>query len=246
MAEDPEVADAGVNSEEPNTTKGSVLYDPTTDDAIPSMPEVQDHAIAAAKERLEGETQAKGPEPTTVRVKGKTDVDGLPYDPSVHEVPLRINKDGWIAKRRGGGPKNGKPTSPLRSKVVLDDKRAGGVVGSGAGGNSAAVDLSAQIDASADMACGLFFTGATLIGGEEFAPEDRSEQDAVRGAFKNYFAVKGCPDIPPGIALVGALGFFVAKRWSKPKFTEKRKGWWSWCKTTVLGFRRKNTDIPNN
>lgn len=216
-----------------------VLFNPAASDEIPDMPEVQDHAIKAAQERKQA---AATPEPSQASgfspaVKGKTDIDGRPYDPTIHEVPMRINRDGWIAKRRGGGSKSGKPSAPLRSRVVPPGQGPQAVAA------EAPPDPSVQIEASAQMCAGLFFTGATFLGGEEFAPDDKSEQEFIVGSLKNYFTAKGCPDIPPGVALAGALGFYVAKRWSRPKFQERRKGWWQWIKDTVSSFRKKNDNL---
>jgi hypothetical protein len=204
------------------------------------MPEVQDHAIQAAQERKKATQVASEPSQASgfsTPVKGKTDIDGRPYDPTIHETPIRINRDGWIAKRRGGGSKSGKPSTPLRSRVVPPGQGGAAVQA------EQAPDPSAQIEASAQMVAGLFFTGATFLGGEEFAPDDKSEQDFVVGSLKNYFTAKGCPDIPPGVALAGAMGFYIAKRWSRPKFKEKRSGWWQWIKDTVSSFRNKNNPL---
>jgi hypothetical protein len=224
-----------------NADKGPVLMDSTLGDAVPDMPEVQDHAIAAARERLSAEAPArdvKVGEPSAVPVKGKTDIKGRAYDPAIHESPMRINRDGWIACKRGRVDVSTKPATPSRSKIVppTQGKPAAPV-------SAVAIDPAIEAQASAEMCAGLFFTGAMFVGGEEFKPDDKAEQDFIVGSMKNYFIAKGCPDIPPGVALAGALGFFIAKRWTRPKFTEKRQGWWAWVKSTVKSFRENRNRV---
>src|SRR6478609_1894556 len=74
----------------------------------PSMPDVQEHTVRAAREARAAAAQPEqGPANSTVSpVKGKTDDQGRPFDSSLHEVGSdgkpAINARGFLKKKRGG------------------------------------------------------------------------------------------------------------------------------------------------
>lgn len=243
MEADPSENPAPVNVVEENADKGeSVVHiDKVLQGETPDMPEVQDHAVSAAVSRLEAaesaEKQAEAGEPsaTLVPVKGQTDIKGRPFDPAIHESPLRINRDGWIACRRGT-PKGGKSAPPASRSFVdtsTPEPQAAPVV--------ACEDEKAK--ATALLCAGLFVNTGTMILGDEFKPEDAGEFDAVRSSFHEYFKAKGTPDIPPGLALALGLGTYCAKRWNAPKFKEKRESLWMLAKRwwNDFSFRRRES-----
>lgn len=234
MSKDLNEAIEPVHEVETNTPDAAMLVS-ETDPLQVEMPAVQDHAIAAALERLEGEADSTVPEAAPqVGDSGGSDA----WDPAVHEDPPRRNRDGQWAKLRGKRPASGKPASPKRSFVNTkpDPKKEGEARAQKTLDTAPLVDPAA-IQASAVMSAGLFFAAGQMLGGEEFKPDDKGEQDGIVAAFTNYYTAKGCPDIPPGIALAAGLGLYVAKRWTRPVFTEKRQTWFQKIKALWAHFR---------
>ena len=200
-----------------------------------NMPDIQAHTIEAAKTakstiEKHQSVQNAGAGPS---VKGNTDDVGRKFDPLLHETTPdgkpRLNKAGYIAKRRGGGPKGG-PTASKINKTKLNDAA------------SAPQNLEPVIQANAQMFTGVFLTFATLLGGEEFKPvvdakTGENEPQFLQDTFANYFRIKGVVDIPPGLALTMGLGFYVAKRWNGPKFVERRSTWFGGVRRWWNDFR---------
>lgn len=196
----------------------------------PAMPEVQQHAVDAAREERarqdappptsSGGTSSAGP------VKGKTDFKGRAFDPALHEVDAdgkpAINRDGYLKCYRG---KHGSTTSHTEAQRPTPRSKCEPVAKASPGAVPVpGPDVEAQIDASAAAFSGLFVTGSVLIGGEEFAPEP-GEGEALKESFAQYFRAKGVVDLPPGVVLGGAMVCYIAKRWNAPKFTARREGW---------------------
>lgn len=208
-------------------TENVNLFSPVTDAAPPEMPQVQEHAIAAARERIrEASPQddapsapQEAPTPTESRqtVKGQTDEDGNPYDPIIHESPLRLNKSGYIAKRRGGAKKKNVETA-YRSHAAPQDTPAPQEA------QAAEVPDEVKIDATATLFCSMFIGTAQMVGGEDFAPE-KGEENFIKSALVTYFRESGVIDVPPSFGVAMAFGMYVAKRWNRPGFAERRQGW---------------------
>lgn len=207
-------------------------------------PEVQPHAVEAARERRAAAAQTQPQESTASTaarpVKGKSDNKGRAYDPAIHETgpdgkPL-MNAEGYIKCKRGGAAQKvqraaaGKftpPTKPDPTKPAAPNAEA----------------LEAQVQATGATAAVLVVSLAQMVGGEDFKPET-GEAEGMAGAFANYFRSKGISDIPPGTALAITLAAYIGKRWNRPKFAEKRKGlifnikrWWN-----DFRFRRAESD----
>lgn len=185
---------------------------------IVEMPEVQQNAVDAAREdAAESVAATTAADPPGTPIKGKTDDKGRMWDPSIHENPMRLNKSGYIALRRGGAGagKNAGKTPASKCEAPA------------AAGTSPALEPDAKIEASAGACAGLFFVGAVAIGGEDLAPdESKNEKETIKGYFADYFRAKGVIDIPPGIALAAGLGMYVATKWNRPVFTARRKTIW--------------------
>lgn len=209
----------------------------------PVMPDVQQHTVDAA--RVSSAASATPAEPALqtashgAPVKGLTDDIGRPFNPSIHEVDAsgkpRLNKAGFIAKRRGGGSKD---KNPNLSKVNTKAKDA----------PAAAVpeNLEPLIKQNAQISTHLFLTLTKMVGGEEFAPvvdskTGENEPAAIEESFATYYRIKGIIDIPPGVALALGLSFFVVKRWNAPKFTVRREGWTSGLRRWWSDFRLRRT-----
>jgi hypothetical protein len=217
----------------------AVLIDSVVESDTPAMPEVQDHAIEAMRSRLEEETEKteapqSGGTTNTGPVKGQTDSDGRSFDPAIHETPLRINSDGFIAKRRGRvGGKTGAPNRSFVSQESPQTKKPDNSKSVEKAGQVAS-EKEAQFKAAGDTSAALFETVGILVLGDEFRPENTKEHDAMALSFEAYYRAKGCPDLPPGLVLACSLVIYTARRWNAPKIAEKRasiwgsiKRWWN-------------------
>jgi hypothetical protein len=199
------------------------------------MPEVQAHTVDAAKS-AKAEAQTVQDAGAGSPVKGKTDDLGRGFDASIHESDAngqpRLNKAGYIAKRRGGASKAGANPSQSKVNTKPKDKKVDAVP----------ENLEPQIQATAQMSTAIFTTLATMIGGEEFKPvvdkaTGENEPEMLTMVFANYYRDKGIIDIPPGVALTLGLGFYVAKRWNAPKFTERKARWFGGIRRWWSDFR---------
>jgi hypothetical protein len=187
----------------------------------PAMPDVRPGAVEAARER--SAEAAPAPSAAGSPVKGKTDVDGRTFDPSIHDAGPdggpQLNRDGWIKKRRGAKGKAGTAPKATQSKVDPGKRTEA------RDANAQASAVEGQIDATAETATTLVFSIGQMVGGEEFAPES-GEPEALKGALATYFKSKNVTDIPPGALVAIVLFSYVGKRWNRPVFKEKRTGWW--------------------
>lgn len=225
---------------EPPTLPVPVLDDDATGllDGL-EMPEVRENVMAEA-EAAETESQVAATlnDPPGTPIKGKTDEKGRPYDPAIHESPMRMNKSGFIAAKRGGAGISKKTGKPIESRVDTSTTSA----------VSTTLQPDAKIETSATTCAGLFFIGAMTVGGDDLAPDEaKNEKDIVKGYFADYFKASGVVDIPPGIALAVGLGMYVVNKWNKPTFVarrltmlEKAKRWWNDFK-----WRRQNSQANN-
>lgn len=202
--------------------------------STPEMPEVKQNAIDAAK--ADAASTSEQARPSGTPRKGETDEDGRPYDPAIHETPMRLNKSGFIAKKRGGTAqknlRNGVQPAQA-SKAILP-------------GIAQEATPDANVETCAQVCAGMFLTTATVIGGDDLAPENDAEAARVKSIFHEYFKVKGAVDIPPGVALAFGLGMYVVTKWNKPKFVARRATimekvgrWWNDFK-----YRRLNRAVP--
>jgi len=178
------------------------------DEMSGSMSAPSEHAIEqAAEESREAEKLA------TV-----TDKRGDTFNPDQHATEAdgtpKLTAAGNFSKRRG------RKAGQTNSTVSVVGRSGQGKQETGQ------PDMNAQAAASGKMAAGLLFTVGTVIGGEEWQPvEDRAtglnEQNMMEKAFADYFIATGKTDIPPGWALVVAVGAYAAPRFAAPK-TQKR------------------------
>lgn len=215
-----------------SVTENVSIFNPATDAGAPDMPAVQEHAIAAARERIRenappetqeaAQVEAAEPSNTPGPVKGQTDEDGNTFDPAIHESPLRLNKSGYIAKKRGGAKKKQEPV--YRSHAAPPETPS-------PAGQEQVSDVpdEVKIDATATLFTSLFIGTAQMVGGEEFAPE-KGEEPFIKNALATYFRQAGVVDVPPSVGVGLAMGMYVAKRWNRPVFAAKRQGWISRAK----------------
>lgn len=230
------------------------VLDKIGDTMVDSMPEVSQHAIdehnATQERNLDANSSAAGADMLGNAQTGTTDavsasnpngwpVDGRgkPYDPNTHEISASTGKA--IKKRRGGKSTIGAPTknatSPNNAPTSQD------------------IGNAQQAAANGQMAALATFAGLQGIFGEEFAPRKEShvgdEFQFLAAAYGNYFLAKGMVDIPPGWALVIAIGSITAPRFGMPKTRTKMQRvkdfiigkFFSWRAKKTVDTATKNT-----
>jgi hypothetical protein len=230
MASSPNVELEPHNMAEYNTASEPMLFNPSEGVEKPDMPAVQDHAVAAAVERLnEGKPDA------TTESQAPQDV-GEGWDPSLHESPPRRNRDGAWAKLRGRPKTAQKPEAPRRSFVNAAPDPVSVDTQNPQPEQTAPAD-DAAIQSSAEVSVGLFLAAGSFVFGEDFAPDDKREQSVLVANFAAYYKASGCPDLPPGLALAAGLAVYIGKRWSRPAVVEKRKSIFAWITEKIKKMR---------
>jgi hypothetical protein len=217
------------NMAEDNTASEPMLFNPSEGVEKPDMPAVQDHAVAAAVERLN-----EGSEATAAAPQPQAAADG--WDASLHESPPRRNRDGEWAKLRGRPKATQKPETPRRSFVNTTPDPVATDTQNPQPEQTAPAD-DAAIQSSAEVSAGLFLAAGSFVFGEDFAPDDKREQNVLVANFAAYYKASGCPDLPPGLALAAGLAVYVGKRWSRPAVVEKRKSIFAWITEKIKKMR---------
>lgn len=235
MADDPKATETDAESQltRPVTPPGGVPVQDLDEIMDPSMPEVQEHTIQAARE-------ARAAQSSGEPIKGKTDAKGRTFDTVLHEIgpdggPI-INARGYIKERRGGAAQKASRGEKPQASFSRPKNAPEGQPSPEAMRRTAQAEaLEARIQSTAQVSAMVIITSARIVGGEEFEPED-GEAQAMSQCFADYYRIRGIVDLPPEVMLAVGIGGYVAKRWNKPKFAETRKGWW----LTIKGwFRNK-------
>lgn len=205
------------NIEEPQQVV-SENSEPTTAEPIAAAPAPgPDHAggleeVIENKNQVIPEAVEKAKETATEVL---TDEDGKTFNPDLHianpDGSPRINSQGFITKKRG----RKKGCAP-NGKLNLPDPHAGAVA-------AELQDATIKRQQAAYLSASGFINVGVLIFGEEWLPEKTpvDETGMIVQAFDDYYKIKGVADIPPGIALVIALGGYGIKRFAKPNTKTK-------------------------
>jgi hypothetical protein len=80
----------------------------------------------------------------------------------------------------------------------------------------------------------VFFGAGVGVFGPDWEPEG-NEPNEIAGAFSRYFESQQIQDVPPGWALVIALGGYALRRANKPTIKERAASAYLWVKAK---FRR--------
>lgn len=153
------------------------------------------------------------------------------FDPSIHATnddgTPKLKADGTYAKKRGRKAGASAPSA-------LPPKNAGqkGAASSGAT-NSPLNDEAEKIDAVSRMSANMVINAAVWTMGEEVGkPTSKNESDGLLFAFRNYYEVRGVPNIPPELGLLVAIGAYIGPRLRHEKMrpkvaiiAEKVKSW---------------------
>ena len=132
-------------------------------------------------------------------------------------------------------PKNNNPQTAVESGPSPAESQAGDVV-------PESTLQTQQRKQAAELSAGLYEKGGVIIFSDKWRPENQAEHVCLVEAFDKYYESNGVFDIPPGLALVIALGAYGVKRAVTDEVTQSKltafKNWligrifkiWLWCK----------------
>lgn len=203
---------------------------------VEDMPEPQPHAMKVPEG--EGSSSSSQPVPSAPPA-GETDDSGVAWNPLFHATGrdgkgVKTAKGTWRARRGVGKPRldtgagssaSAAPPAPPQPSAQEQAARAGGMT-----------------------AANLLMTAGIGLFGTEWEPRvDQAtgldERKFLQGAFADYFVSKGWGDLPPGLALATAVGFYALPRLHMPH-TQKRVGGIAiWFKVKWLNFRLRKHGV---
>lgn len=166
------------------------------------------------------------------------DAKGVAFDPAIHAGPGKFKRDGsWSGKR---GRKKGVEAPKTASRVHIPNKPREGAQTSD---QTAPPTQGPSPEMAARQMAGLTFMAMTVVGGPEFSPQKVGgidEAAEMTGVWENYFVAKGgVVDIPPGIALLGGLSIFAARRFQTPKVQARFLGYFIKIKSYFSGAQKR-------
>jgi len=162
----------------------------------------------------------ESPKATGKPKKGATDRLGNKFDPALHEVNSngspRINRDGYLA---------GKPGRPGKFKQAHASRQEPPPA------DHAQIQPQVQPDqeaadrkATAAFFTLMFISGSVGLFGEEWLPtKGMNEQEMLINKCDDWLKSMGISDLPPGLALVAAVGAYAAPRVFKPNTQTRMK-----------------------
>ncbi len=154
------------------------------------------------------------------------------FDPTIHATnedgTPKLKSDGTYAKKRGRKAGKGEPLPDIASENRVENLPL----------ESAPIQperpkISAE--AAARQAANWFIGMGVMVFGKEWEPESKDEAQGLKLAFKDYFDASGTPDIPPGVALVAALGAYGFQRFQHENTQSKIQKAWFWIKAKISG-----------
>lgn len=212
-----QVSGTSVASDAPATSEATptATVDAIASTLISEKPAVSEHAIAAAQ--VEAAAQ-----------QGK-DSQGNSFNAAIHAT----NADGSPRKTITGrfALKRGKKSGAAPSATSQPATSIKGVVVPGASAQQSAKEQAARQGGAG--AANLMLMCAVGLGGDEWQPrrDEKSCMDEklmLETAFGDWFAAHEWQDLPPGLALVAAIGIYAMPRFQMPKTQtrmQKFKGW---------------------
>ena len=221
---DVELDDSTNDSNELSST--DELLESVTD----SMPEVQPHAVEAARqedrELLDSYSEL-------------VDKNGTAFSSDLHQT----YKDGspkltgnGLLKIKPGSKNKLKSPSPLNLKSVQPKKEEPADVSNVVLGKTSA-NLLVSIGAS--------------IGGDEWLPKiDKqtgvNELCVLETAFSDYYKATGKVDLPPGLALTVAISMYALPRFTMPKTQSKMQKAKVWFVSKIVNFKMNKSNKTKN
>lgn len=143
----------------------------------------------------------------------------LGFDANLHAVDEfgkpKYTKDGSYAKKRGR--KAGAHGAQPASDSIL----------------APASEVGISADLAAAHTANLIFNCAIMIGGEEEWQPSKEEAQGMKKAFKDYYDLKGVPNVPPLAGIILAVGMYALPRLNKPTTRDKIGQAWYWIKSKI-------------
>jgi len=214
------------NAIEPEHIPTLTDVDEIADEIISEMPEPSQHAIDAAAEEQAAVVEMKQ------KHADKIDSKGRGFDPELHVVdtdgtPL-LTATGKLRCKRGRKKGQSSVKPPGASSQPMQD--------------TGLSEMTVQAAVTGKTAANMLMTVGVALGGEEWQPRvDKStgldEQTMLEKSFSDYFLATGRTDIPPGWALLFAIGAYSLPRFRMPKTQKRTLG--AFGKLKAWLYRRK-------
>jgi hypothetical protein len=214
--------------------KKSEIVEGAAPDAVTMSAETPENAPTVAPEAVQSVDANFVPENSTTPsgegepVTLNTLVDDHAIEPvKVDEPGTLLKADGTPAKKRGRKPGGtNRPKVSASAGYALPPKDApigeNAPLMGGLGTETAPGQMSPEI--AGRWSANLLFNAGALFFGADIAAPSKDEKAAIPQAFKDYYELKGTPNIPPEIALIMAVGVYIAPRIMHEKMAEKRGG----------------------
>lgn len=176
------------------------------------------------------------------------------FDPAAHAVgadgkPV-IKADGTYAKKRGRKPAQTNQPVSARAPYALPlpgaENSANAPSTNSAGGNPLPNPVTQNQggkmspELAAKWSANLTFNIGAMIFGHELATPSKDEKVIIPAAFKDYYDLRGSPDIPPEIGLAIAVGAYLLPRFRHESQAEKVGRIWDKIKSVF----RKRENAP--
>jgi hypothetical protein len=174
---------------------------------VAASPETTDGVIVISEPTIDAEPVSIG-NPDDVLEPIVKNYEG--FDPNAHAV----NADGTPRMKSGGGFAAKRGRKPGQTSQ-----------GKSAATKSATLPVSPQNEVTAKLCANILINGGVQLFGPHWAPIDKQEGDSLKGAFKDYFDSIGGVDLPPGIALVIAVGMYTLPRVMHEETQKKIDKW---------------------
>lgn len=182
---------------------------------LDSMPDIQEHAIAAHESKLE-----------EAAANAEVDDEGTPFDPAIH-TGTKLKSGVWRKKKQTGA-NPGSFVAPSRKRTASTATESATPV----------VDQNAEAIATGTVIASLFLGMCQSIGGEEWEPT-KQERDFQTSAWQAYCVAKQYNQLSPGFALAVALGSYAAPRFTKPKTSAKVSRVYQWVALRAVRWKLK-------
>lgn len=185
-----------------------------------------------------GNDTAMPPGATTGEIASNIDLDTIAqthaekhdgFDAAIHAV----NEDGTPKRKADGsyalkrGRKAGRAANALPPKNAANQT----VVGEPANPSP-----SISLDEASRQSANLVINACVwTLGNDLGKPFDKSEAEGLKLSFRNYYEVRGIPQIPPEIGLLLALGSYIGPRLMTDEGQAKIKAMGQWLRAKTGG-----------
>ena len=161
------------------------------------------------------------------------------FDPTRHAVDKNgspiLTRAGAFAKKRGRKSTADSAPAPSASAVgnVPQTTNAPSIDGAKVGTPAL---QAAKLNAAAAMSTNLLFNIAVNFFGPEWEPQ-KDEPKMINTAFRDYYEANGYVDLPPGAALVLAIGIYALPRFKHENTRGKLSRIWGGVKHALANLR---------